>query len=101
MTEKTKPRNDLLLRLGDIQLLTFWEGEGVRMVPRAQIVKILPEDSDPKGAVTFSMEDLAALEHLCREAREAAIKRQSIDLAASAAATLRNQAPPMNNEDRK
>jgi hypothetical protein len=83
MTEEASPTNDLLLRLGDIQLLTFWEGEGAHRTLKARISKVLPEETiknNPEESKAFTMEDLSALEHLCREARDVALRRQSFDL---------------------
>ncbi len=81
---------DLILRLGNVQILTYWEGTGVNRSLRALITKHVPEavlEVNPNARAEFTMEDLAALGKLCREATQQAIQRQSIDVLASRAAT--------------
>ena len=75
-------KEDLLLRLGSVQLLTWWEGEGPFRHLKARISKLVPEDvmgRNPQANREFTMEDLTALSTLCKEATDQALRRQSVD----------------------
>ena len=77
---------DLLLRIGDVQLLTYWEGEGLHRKLKAHITKVVPPEvleANPEARSEWSMEELGALERLCEEARTHAVRTQSLDIAVS------------------
>jgi len=87
MPKKTKTE-DLLLRIGDVELLTYWEGEGLHRKLKASITKVLPPEAleaNPEARNEWSMEEIGALERLCEEARTRAVHSQSIDIRASQA----------------
>jgi hypothetical protein len=96
MTEKNT-NQELLLRLGNVQLLVGWAGEGIHRRPVTKIGKILPDEvlkHNPGATNEWTMEDLAALETLCGEAVKTMLPRQSIDIAASLANVVDDPTPP-------
>ena len=69
----------VLARIGNIQALMSWAGDGVQRRPVVAFSKVLaPGEAAPTRNVRFEMSDIAAIQELCRRLLLAGFDVQSV-----------------------
>lgn len=75
-----------ILRAGDVQILTYWEGANLRRRLKAKVTRVIPEEvlkANPDAAGEWTIEEISILGRLCKEAVNLSVLRQSIDVEVS------------------